>query len=395
MEQTKAPDANPSEEWTAWPWRKLEQHLYRLQKRIFKASARGDLKAVHKLQKLLMKSRSARLIAVRRVTQENQGKKTAGIDGVKSVHPKQRLEMVDQLHPKRIKHRKPQPVRRIYIPKPGKAEKRPLGIPVMFDRSHQHLVKQVLEPEWEAKFEPNSYGFRPGRSCHDAIGAIFNAIRYKPKFVYDADIAGCFDHIGHQALLDKLQTYPAMRQTIRAWLKAGVMENRTYTDTLSGAPQGGVISPLLMNVALKGMDKVIEKGYRRKDRSIEKPILIRYADDFAIFHSDETKLLQAAEAVKEHLSGMGLELKASKTKVTHTLSPYNAEVGFNFLGFTIRQYPVGKNRTGKSPHGQKLGFKTLMTPSQEAINRHIQEVKRQVRAGRSFSQEELIRVINP
>src|SRR5260370_38735440 len=138
MEETKAPDVHPSEEWAALPWRKLEQHLYRLQKRIFKASARGDLKAVYQLQKLLMKSRSARLVAVRRVTQENQGKKTAGIDEVKSVHPKQRLEMADQLHPKRIKHRKPQPVRRIYIPKPRKAEKRPLGIPVISDRSHQH-----------------------------------------------------------------------------------------------------------------------------------------------------------------------------------------------------------------------------------------------------------------
>src|SRR6266568_6527731 len=131
MEETKAPEAHPSEEWAALPWRKLEHHLYRLQKRIFKASARGDLKTVHQLQKLLMKSRAARLIAVRRVTQENQGKKTAGIDGVKSVHPKQRLEMADLLHPKRVRHRKPQPVRRIDIPKPGKAEKRPLGIPVM------------------------------------------------------------------------------------------------------------------------------------------------------------------------------------------------------------------------------------------------------------------------
>jgi RNA-directed DNA polymerase len=179
----------------------------------------------------------------------------------------------------------------------------------MLDRSKQALAKMGLEPEWESVFEPNSYGFRPGRSCHDAIGAIFNAIRYKPKFVFDADIAGCFEHIGHQALLDKLQTYPAMRQTIKAWLKAGVMENRVYTDTLRGAPQGGVISPLLMNVALHGMEKVIETGYRRKNRSIEKPILVRYADDFAIFHSDETKLLQAAEAVKEHLNGMGLETR--------------------------------------------------------------------------------------
>ena len=137
MEQTKAPDAHPSEEWADLPWRKLEQHQYRLQKRIFKASERDDLKTVHTLQKLLLKSRSARLVAVRRVTQDNQGKKTAGIDGVKSVQPAGRLAMVEAMHPNRMDKRKPQPLRRVWIPKPGKAEQRPLGIPVVFDRACQ------------------------------------------------------------------------------------------------------------------------------------------------------------------------------------------------------------------------------------------------------------------
>ena len=181
MEETKAPDASSSEEWAGLPWRKLEQHQYRLQKRIFKASTRGDLKAVHKLQKLLMKSRCARLLAVRRVTQDNQGKKTAGIDGVKSVPPTGRLALAEAIHPKRIAGRKPKPLRRIWIPKPGKAEQRPLGIPVVFDRACQALAKQALEPQWEALFEADSYGFRPGRSAHDAIAAIFNNIKQKSK----------------------------------------------------------------------------------------------------------------------------------------------------------------------------------------------------------------------
>src|SRR5690348_13772454 len=144
--------------------------------------------------------------------------------GCASVQPADRLAMVEALHPQRMTRRKPQPLRRVWIPKPGKAEQRPLGIPVMFDRACQALAKAALEPQWEAKFEANSYGFRPGRGVHDAIGAIFNGIRAKSKYVLDADIKGCFDNIDHQALLEKLHTYPAMRRLVKGWLKAGVME---------------------------------------------------------------------------------------------------------------------------------------------------------------------------
>ena len=157
------------------------------------------------------------------MTQDDQGKKTAGIDGVKSVPPSGRLVMAEAIHPKQRAERKPMPLRRVWIPKPGKTEQRPLGIPVMFDRACQALAKAVLEPPWEAKFEANSYGFRPGRSAHDAIGAIFCSVHLKSKYILDADIKGCFDNINHQALLEKLQTYPAMRRLIKGWLKAGVM----------------------------------------------------------------------------------------------------------------------------------------------------------------------------
>lgn len=141
------------------------------------------------------------------------------------------------------------------------------------------------------------------RSCQDAIGAIFTAIRYKPKYVFDADIAGCFDNINQQALLEKLHTYPAMRQAIQAWLEAGVMDGMKVVQTERGTPQGGPLSPLLANVALHGMEAMVAEGYTSK--SSEKPMLIRYADDFVLLHSDEKKLQKAADAVKEHLEGMG------------------------------------------------------------------------------------------
>jgi RNA-directed DNA polymerase len=247
-------------EWRSINWRKLEKRVYKLQKRIYRASQRGDVKAVRRLQKMLMKSWSARALAVRRVTQDNTGKKTAGVDGKKSLSPEARLKLVNKLK----LGSKVRPTRRVWIPKPGTEEKRPLGIPTMEDRALQALVKLALEPEWEALFEPNSYGFRPGRSCQDAIGAIFNCIRYKNKYVLDADIAKCFDKIDHEALLKKLNTSPTIRRQVRAWLKAGVMDGKQLFPTSEGTPQGGVISPLLANIALHGMEERIKKGIPKK-----------------------------------------------------------------------------------------------------------------------------------
>lgn len=207
----------PVYEWKDLPWREIEQRVFKLQKRIYRASQRGDTKALHRLEKLLMKSWSARCIAVRKVTQDNRGKRTAGVDGVKGLTPSQRFAMTSDLrHPQKV-----QPVRRVWIPKPGKSEKRPLGIPTMRDRALQTLARLALEPEWEARFEPNSYGFRPGRSVHDAIEAVFAAVAQKPKWCLDADLASCFDNISHAELLRKLDTFSSLRRLIRAWLKAG------------------------------------------------------------------------------------------------------------------------------------------------------------------------------
>ena len=196
------------EEWKNLPWKHIEKRVFKLQKRIYRAAKRGDVKVVRKLQKTLMQSWSARCLAVRQVTQDNKGKKTAGVDGKKSLSPKQRLTLVKNL---RLTG-KSKPTRRIWIPKPGKDEKRPLGIPAIHDRALQALVKLALEPEWESKFEPNSYGFRPGRSCHDAVGQIYLSINKQPKYVLDADISQCFDKINHKALLEKLNTFPTLRR---------------------------------------------------------------------------------------------------------------------------------------------------------------------------------------
>ncbi len=399
MQDRKAPrerrEQDPaSEAWNQLPWRKLEKYCFRIQKRIYQASQRGNTRAVHKLQKLLLKSEAARLLAVRRVTQDNQGKKTAGVDGVKAVKPQGRLVMASQIHPKHWKHQTPRPVRRVWIPKPGKAEQRPLGIPPMIERCKQALAKMALEPEWEAKFEPNSYGFRPGRSCHDAREAIFNAIRSKPKYVFDADIKGAFDNISQEALLAKLHTSPLLRKAVKGWLKAGVMEGCTFSPTEVGTPQGGVISPLLMNVALHGMEQAIIEGYS-KSHAVEKPLLVRYADDFVIFHSDLKELEKVAERVTQWLEQMGLKLSPTKTRTTHTLTPYQGQVGFDFLGFTVRQFSVGKSHTGKGTNGKALGFKTLIKPSKEAIKRHTLTIKEQLHKFRSASQEQLIKELHP
>jgi RNA-directed DNA polymerase len=381
-----------SEAWKTIPWRKLEQYVYRIQKRIYRAGQQGNTRKVQKLQKLLMKSEAARLLAVRRVTQDNQGKKTAGVDGIKSVKPAQRYIMAQSIHPKYWNQRKTRPVRRVWIPKPGKDEKRPLGIPVMLERAQQALVKSALEPEWESQFETNSYGFRPGRSPHDAIGAIFNAIRYKPKYVLDADIKGCFDAINQEELLRKLKTFPQMRHIIRTWLRAGVIDNGVFTPTKAGTPQGGVVSPLLANIALHGMEKAITEGMKSKEI---KPTLVRYADDFVIIHPDKEELKKATQKITEWLKNMGLVLSPEKTSITHTLTPYEGKVGFDFLGYTVRQFSVGKTHTGKNPQGKPLGYKTIIKPSKKSVKAHLQETNQWMKKLKSAPQEAVIGKFNP
>jgi len=391
---------NQTVEWRKVNWRKLERRVFKLQKRIFRASSRGDLQAVRRLQKTLMRSWSGRMLAVRRVTQDNQGKKTAGVDGVKSLTPVQRLALVRKLELKG----KAKPTRRVWIDKPGTDEKRPLGIPTMYDRALQALVKLALEPEWEARFEPNSYGFRPGRSCHDAIGAIFLAIKSKAKYVLDADIAKCFDRINHGELLRKLNTFPTLRRQIKSWLKSGVMDGGQLFPTSEGTPQGGVISPLLANIALHGMEERIKQvaetlptpsGHSKRDNR-KSLSLIRYADDFVILHEDLTVVQRCFDVISEWLKGIGLELKPSKTRLAHTLIEIDGQdAGFNFLGFNIRQYPVGKYNTGSNTHGEPLGFKTLIKPSKTKLKLHYDSITKVIDQHKTAPQAALIDHLNP
>lgn len=390
--------------WRETSWRELERRVFKLQKRIYKASRRGDVKAVRKLQKTLATSWSAKCLAVRRVTQDNQGKKTAGIDGVKSLTPQQRLELV-----KNLKFgTKAKSTRRVWIPKPGKEEKRPLGIPTMYDRALQALVKLALEPEWEARFESNSYGFRPGRNAQDAIKAIWDSLRYKSKYVLDADIAKCFDQINHEKLLEKVQTFPKFRRQLKAWLKSGVIDCGQYVDTSEGTPQGGVISPLLANIALHGLEnhlmdyiKKVPLRYpggnpmaaRDKVNSLS---VIRYADDFVVIHENLTIVQRCKEIISNWLSTIGLELKPSKTRIAHTLNiEGNEQPGFNFLGFNIRQHPIGKKHAWKNTQGKRIGHCTIITPSKESIRQHYRDIAEVVEKGKAWSQDKLIWKLNP
>ena len=383
--------------WNEISWRKLQRNTFKLQKRIYQASQDGDIKRMRHLQKLLLSSKSAKLLSVRKVTQDNRGKKTAGVDGVKSLKPNQRLDLVEAIN----LHKRAKPVRRIMIPKTGNSEMRPLGIPTIEDRIKQALVKMVIEPEWEAKFEPNSYGFRPGRSCHDVYGAIFGALTRKKAYVLDADISGCFDNIDHKALLEKLNTIPTARRNIKSWLEAGVMENNTFYKNDKGTPQGGVISPLLANVALHGLEYDTKealsndlfqylkekKGKASIIESQQMMSVIRYADDFVIIHENKDIVMKAKSFVEKWLSNIGLTLKKSKTRISHTFKVIKGlKPGFDFLGFTIRQFSVNCN---------KQGYKLLIKPSRKAQKNHMLVIREKLRKMRGETQATVIRRLNP
>lgn len=376
-EVVNGPEGEPVD-WQSIDWRRVEGDVERLRQRIFAASRAGDLAKVRDLQKLMLRSRANALLSVRRVTEVNAGRMTPGVDGKVVLEPQDKADLVDWAQ-RHSRSWTPQPVRRVYIPK-ANGKQRPLGIPVIADRALQALTVNALEPEWEARFEPKSYGFRPGRGCHDAIEAIFltaKGVNAKRLWVLDADLAAAFDRIDHNHVLACLGSFPA-KGRIEQWLRSGVIDKGWFAPTEEGVPQGGVISPLLLNVALHGMEQAAGVRYCTSGRHAGSvlagsPIVVRYADDLVAFAHSRDEAEQIKKRLASWLSPRGLKFNEEKTNIV------SLSQGFDFLGFNVRRY----------------GGKLLIKSSKAAMRRIRERLTAEMRSLRGANAEAVIATLNP
>ena len=364
--------SNSAVAWHEINWSQAHRNVRRLQARIVKATQEGRWGKVKSLQWLLTHSLSGKAIAVKQVT-ENQGKKTPGVDGETWSTPQAKTAAL-----KSLKRRgyQPKPLKRVYIPK-SNGKKRPLGIPVMRDRAMQALYLLALDPVAETLADRNSYGFRKGRSTHDAIEQCFKVLCKGSfaKWVLEGDIHGCFDHISHEWMEANI---PMDKVILRRWLKAGVIEKGKLFPTVEGTPQGGIISPTLANLVLDGLEERLVRTFRpkwsgRKTVFNPKVNLVRYADDFIITGSTPEVLHQAKDVVREFLKERGLSLSEEKTKIVHI------ETGLDFLGQNIRMYDG----------------KLLIKPSKKSIKNALTKIRSTIKANKAVNQEILIGLLNP
>jgi len=369
-------DDNLQTQWERTNWKEAEKQVNRLQIRIAKATKEGNWNLVKRLQYLLTHSFYAKALAVRTVTQ-NKGKRTAGVDGKIWSTPAARMKAVLFLTDKRYKAK---PLRRIYIPKPGKITKRPLSIPTMYDRAMQALYAMALSPVAETLADTTSFGFRKFRSTHDACDYAYTTLRDKnsAEWVLEADIKGCFDKISHEWLIEHI---PMDKSVLKQFLKSGFVFNRHLFASDRGTPQGGVVSPILANMALDGIEDMLAEAFWKCPRgrvnksrcNTRKVNLTRYADDFIITADSKETALTIKEMLTDFLKVRGLELSEEKTKITHISE------GFVFLGWSFKKYKG----------------KLLTKPSKESIKRINEKVGLLIRKGQAWTQDNLIQRINP
>lgn len=314
---------------TGIDWLKVSKHVRRLQDRIYRVADEGNFGKVKALQKLIINSYYVKLYAIKQITQENTGKTTPGVDGKVYLTNSERSQLLTELCDFSLEKYKSYPVKQVQIPK-GDGRVRKLGIPTVMDRTVQAMVKLAMEPEWENKFHGNSFGFRPGRSCQDAIELIRDTIRsVNGNYILNADITGCFDNIKHEEILSKIHFFKGI---VEKWLKAGIVIHGNLVKAERGTPQGGVISPLLANIALNDLDYRFNKSREFGDRG-HKVTCIRYADDIVILARFKPTIERQYQEITDYLERKGLTMNTEKTKIVRK------EEGFDFLGFLIICYP--------------------------------------------------------